>query len=591
MLRIDKINNCYGINGDYHISNLEFMKKTGEKKYNNAVFGINMSGKTSLVRVLKSLKDNSKITNIIQDDGIPHAEITLNNKKYTYSNGWDKQFDDQLFICDKNFLNNSITIIEKEAVIGVDVVDLKLTRENKEASMITPTDIKKFIDHEYSLNKQKDCTGYFSEIGFKGFFTQKNAHMDTILLFNAQYENSKEVKCLSDIDYEDSIDLLKKNRIDIEFINKYILDMIQNVKKEILKYKIKTYDDQEFFLSLLKYLETNKPKDCPVCLREFESDYRLEDIIKEIKLLISNHSKDDDKFKIVEEMNNIKDGKGEIQKKLYDILSNVNEGENLNSVLDELPKIVKKIHQIYETFPIYVGKNIRLKFGSQIDNYIKYSEREKELINNIKEIEGSVLIDNFMDLKKKLSLDSMKDIIAELDPNTNLIKIKLKKANLSIDSYHRDSSSEGEKSILSLLFFFAYIRTITVANKTTILIFDDPVDSHDNYNKHFIIDMIMKNLSELNVISVIFTHSSDVMRSIKMNYKYVTNFYMMSNEIKNLIFPLEHSSLEVFDGVFPFFKKVYSIKGNNIYLDMVSLLPIFRDIIEHAKTLNFGNDV
>lgn len=590
MLKIDKIKNCYGINGEHTINNLEFGKINNKKAYNNVIFGINMSGKTSFVKVLKSLKNNTKMNNILKDDGTPYAEITFNNKSYKYNNGWDKQFDGQLFICDKNFLNNSIAIIEKDAFIGVDVADLKIAKENKEKNLITSNDTKIFVEKKFNLKRQKDCTGYFSEIGFEGFFKLKNAHMDTLLKFSEDFMNNKDVKLLSDKEYEDSIDLFKSPKIDLDFVNKYLNELVQNIKNELSKYKIKTYDDQVFFSELLKYLGNNKPKECPVCLREFEQSYGLEDITKEIKLLISKYNSDDGKIKFANELNKLKNGLGETQNRVYALLSEVNEGKNLSSIIDEWPSLKNKLHELYITFPIYVGKTIKVDFGAQIDNYLLYSKQEKEILNNIKEVEGSVLIDHFIELKKKLSLDSMKDIVAELDPVTNLIKIKLKKTDLSIASYHKDNSSEGEKSILSLLFFFAYIKTVADINETMVLIFDDPIDSHDNYNKHFIIDMIMKNLSDLNVVSVILTHSSDVMRSIKMNYRNITNFYMMSSESLDLIFQLDNDSLAVFNGVFPFFKNVYSKKGNNIYLDMVSLLPIFRDIIEHAKTLNIGDD-
>lgn len=592
MLEIINISNCYGIQGRNHIENLQF--GFDDKKKNNAIFGINMCGKTSFVKVIKKLINNENIENVFLNDENPEVDIKIDGELFSFKNNkWDKKCEKQIFVCDKDFLHSSISIIQEKAVLGLNIEELEGIRKEKTESFINSDEIKKMMKEKFSLNKQGDCTGFLKSLSFTEFFGQKGKHFNLILDFYDKYEKGKETQLLNDAEYYGAIDLLKQGKVDFAVIENYF----QNIKKitdtEIKKYEINTTIDKNFYKEVIRYIETKNPIDCPVCLRKFEEDNTAKIILEKIEKAIDEYNNDANKALLVIELEKLSKGNHDAQHELYMLIEDSLKGKRLEEFYIRWPILKNNLEQIYETFPLFVGRELKLKYGSRIEKYRICLEKEKQILEKMKSVEGSKLLQNFNELNNAFPHILSKEIQAELDPNENFLKIEMKNANnISIDIYQERISSEGEKSILSLLYFFAYVKTISDNNQPIILIFDDPVDSNDNYNKHSIIDFIMQNINveKAEITSLFFTHSSDVMRSLKMNYNWLTKFYLMTNESEKMIFAIDDSNLSVFDGPFPFFKKNYKKKGNNIYLDMVSLLPLLRDVIDHARILKINNE-
>lgn len=329
---------------------------------------------------------------------------------------------------------------------------------------------------------------------------------------------------------------------------------------------------------------------CPICLRTYENEFTREDILEEMQNALEKYNESDIYGKFLSEREKFENIDAKVILKIDALISSALAGIDLLDIESKWPPLKLKLEQIYNTLPIFIGKELKLAFASRLDDFIDLKFQEEIIKKRMAEVDGSSLLQNFNDLRKKFKLDFLKEVNASFDSATGALKIKMKEdIKLSVEDYHIRSSSEGEKSILSLLFFFAYAKTVS-EDKELILVFDDPIDSHDNYNKHFILDLIMKNVNELNAMTIIFTHSSDITRTIKLNYRYSSEFFMMTRESKNLIFKINKSDLTIFDGPFNFYRTVFARKGNNMYLDMVALIPLFRDVVEHAKTLNFEID-
>lgn len=588
MFSIVKVENCYGITGKHVVNKVRFNKNTDINKH--IVFGVNLSGKTSLVKVLKNLQNNAQITNAFAKDGNPKVELIIGKNKYIYNNGWNQKLKDHLFICDKNFLNNSIAILNDEALIGIDMKGLENIRRTLEKSKITLSESKSFLKDKFGLDYQRECTGYYKEISLDKYFSTRDQHINTINKHYELYEENKEVYLHADKDYLDLKDFFKKERVNLEIIDDYLKNLVDEKKKIIDKYFIKSTHDAEFYEVAVKYLSSTKDETCPICLKVYSDNFTREDIIKEIKTTLQKHHQSDEYNKFLLEREKLEDVDATLITEIGELISSALKGENLLDIESKWPALKLKLEQVYATLPLFIGKELKLNFSERLINYNDLKKQEEIITKKMAAVDGSTLLQNFNDLRKKFKLDFLKEVNASFDAATGAIKIKMKEdSTLAIEDYHINNSSEGEKSILSLLFFFAYVKTISKSEEL-LLVFDDPIDSHDNYNKHFILDLIMKNVDKLNALTIIFTHSSDTTRSIKLNYGFNCEFYMMTRESKNLIFKLSNKSLVIFDGPFNFYDKVFSRKGNDMYLDMVALLPLFRDVIEHSKTLKLEDD-
>lgn len=581
-LRIIDVSNCYGIRESQNIKNVTIVDRQ-----TNLIFGVNMSGKTSLYKVFRSLSEGSKISNLYSTDQNPHAKLEINGLIYEYNNGWNR-ICESIYFCDKQFLNSSILTIQRTARLGINIKDLEEARKNKTANIVPSKDLKDFIENLLKVKTQKEVTGYFSDIGIQDFFKQKNEHMNGIIKFESIRKINIEQKLLGDQEYIDAIDMFKQRKINIELIENYIENIDSITKAVISKYVINNETDLEFHNNIYEYLKTTNPGKCPVCLREFDEKYGLDKIKAEIIQAINVYREKNKQLDISNEINILSVGKSATQKNIHQFLKDLKFNIKITDIEEKWYVYKDYLIGLYETSKTYIARRINDKFSILIAEFIKYNELEQEFRRNLHNLKGSKLLENFIALKNMLNSRIISEFDTQLEEETNSLVITMKDTdNVSIDTYHKNNASEGEKAILSLLYFFAYLKTVKKENESPIVFFDDPIDSHDNFNKHMLLDLIINNINELNVTAVIFTHSSDVVRTFKLNYEYQSSFYYISPEILKGIAKLEKDNLHIFEGVFKFFTRIYSKKGNNIHLDMVSMLPVFRDIIEHAKTLNF----
>lgn len=244
MFKIVKVKNCYGINGDHIIRNIEFRKNVPKNKH--VVFGVNLTGKTSLVKVLKSLKDNGRIDNVFNKDRNPEVEFVIGNNTYIYNNGWNQELQEHLYICDKNYLNNSIAILNNVAIIGIDMKGLERINKELEKIKVKSAESKEFIKQKFTLNSQKECTGYYKEIQLDKYFSTRDQHLLYIHAHYDLYNKNNHISLPADNEYLDLKEFFKRERVNLEIVDKHLQSLLDETKKLLINISLNLLVKQRF---------------------------------------------------------------------------------------------------------------------------------------------------------------------------------------------------------------------------------------------------------------------------------------------------------------------------------------------------------
>jgi|GEM_PF-6892458 hypothetical protein len=592
VVKINDLKNCYGINSrdgkDRGIKNYSF-DFSKSNKHINVIYGVNRSGKTSITKVFKNMLDKKNhIINLFEDDPKPYVDIELFGENIIYDGVWKykNNLSNRLFICDKSFLNSSITVIQEKAYIGVNAESYYRKKEELKNAPIPANEIKKFVKEITKIDKKNELKGFSQNTVLLDYYSTKDKPFNTLL---QKYEEKTKHKDFNAILVNDLMGLLTIDEIDFKPVTSYIEELSNKLYEVKSKYHIKTVDDCEFYFQSLKYLKHKDHDQCPICLKEFDAE-ELQNIIRDIRKSVEDFDRDS-KTKginnIITSTRNINSSKVKLLNEYLEKLLN-----NDFSIVDRLKKLMEDVEYFYENVEDYINSRVINNFTNKLDKYKNLKEEVKISYDSNSSVVNSKLVEVFNKLIKDSELELSFKTKGVLNKESNYIELKIEKSksDINVAEYQEKHSSEGEKSILSILFFFAYVETLETKEKPLIII-DDPIDSHDNYNKklilHFIFSMIDNKKIKYNTI--LLTHSSDVVRDIKLNYKYCTNYHMISNESNNIIFPIKEDDLVIFDGVIPFFKaaiKKMKNKPTDSVFTAVAMLPILRDVIENTRILN-----
>lgn len=231
----------------------------------------------------------------------------------------------------------------------------------------------------------------------------------------------------------------------------------------------------------------------------------LENIIKNIEYKINNMSSsiDIDIDKISELENSI---------------------ENINCLLTELRNNRKKdIETRIENFTILVkGKIARAVLVSDVKSDLEKLKAMEDKVKNARSENDKI---EFEILELKNSISEYEEFRNYINNAFEFLNIKFKlilgddkktyylsynehvKEHLSIDDI-----SEGEKNLLSLLYFYFELYKDSVQNvikdEIKLVIIDDPISSLDDQNKFYVLE-ILRNILDNHCQVFIFTHSWD----------------------------------------------------------------------------------
>lgn len=296
--------------------------------------------------------------------------------------------------------------------------------------------------------------------------------------------------CGSTIEYskiKDKIDLYTKNikfasetffKGTFDFLNEKIISIKKILSKQE-SYKKQISQFEELFIELNQ--EVNK----------------IEIYIKSIKHnsehIISVQKIDINEFKST-------------STKLMDILSKINnlrkstlESEGVK--LDKLGVLVKGAVSIAISKSTIINNNLE-KISDNQKLIRQYTQSNKENFLNLKTLkESKIVTADFRNLVNQVMKDINISIELEIEGNDYFIKSALlDKPELTIDDI-----SEGEKNLLSLIFFYFEMfedeHQTVLKNDISLIVLDDPISSMDDSNRFYVLELV-RNIVELNVDQV-----------------------------------------------------------------------------------------
>ena len=586
---ITKMKNAYGLcETDNGIENYTFESVKKSKFLMNVVYGINMSGKSSIVKVLRNLKDNAKISNLYTYDKMPEVMLNFDGEivKYT-QDSWENTANilDSIFIYDKSFLTNNINLIGETAYLGIGATPYFEAYEKRKELVIPNNDIRSSALSITNIKNKSDFQ--IKELGFYNLYSQRdcynsllNLYDDSIITAQIQVYNEKLLS--------ENMHFFAIKAFNYETVDKLLKSVKEVIDEELKKYHIVSNEDILFYKYAIRYLDNEDVSHCPVCLKELSAEERIR-IAGNISLKIDQLLEKDNINKIIELYDSIKDYASEYNDELKLFLKRIIEGDFDNNSEKEWIRLKQSYVYIIENLEKYAIKKIIELYDSNLKNHKDLSNRINELYLVNSSVTNSTLVNKFNELKEESMFPNVKDIKAILDKETKFVKINIKDTvkDTLISEYHKDHASEGEKSLLSILYFFAYIETNSVQKKYVFI--DDPIDSNDNYNKHLINNFMYTHINKNNTLAIIFSHSIDIMRYYTLKYKSSTEFHFINVEYSKLIFKANNDTdLAIFKGLSEFFVEAIR-KSSNAVFTAVALLPLLREFIK--ETLIFDNSL
>lgn len=589
MLTIHKIENCYGLQNCKRVINTSFIRtSTSNSSIHqdiNMIYGVNMSGKSSLVKVFKKLKNEENIDNRLNIDGDPTVDISINDCRVIYkSNKWTypEKFKDSLFIYDKQFVNENYTIIEKVGYVGknADLYYELLDRQKK--LKIKSTDIRKTVQKITLINNKSDFKGFGSSLKFSNLFSNGDTPFNTLVEL-AEKTSSLTKFSISEEAYQKNYKLLMHDKIDLTIIDK-LLDQIDSFSSRLKsKYNIQTPDNLSFYQMIKEYLMNNEIEECPICLRDFDVNNNKMDIIHQIETEIKAFTSNEAFNSVLNILAQYNDIDSEYIKDFRHVIFRLT-GDNGVVSNEEIFQLKQKITSFYNEVDDYLFSRVIGIYSNEIMKYIDTRDKVRLIYNQNKKITDSTLLNTFNELLTISQFPLQNIIEATLDENEPFIRISIKNSNSSLKDYFIFNASEGEKSLLSILYYFALVRNSTIKHEDKICIIDDPIDSHNNQNKYLVMRFIIEQLSIDKLFNIILTHSADVIKFSRNFAKKNTKIYLLTEEHKNGLFELDNKHYKVFDGLFDFFKEaVINRSTDNVAFKAVSLMTILRDYINQTK--------
>lgn len=529
----------------------EYTGPNEEFKHKNIVFGYNGRGKSSLAKgIIEKFGENKKENYRFFDNNYINNNLLLQESVNPKIKG-----------VIANFGEKDVDIETKINSLKAEIMDTNKKEENIKK---LKKEIIEEINRIYERRKGKIL------INKKQFF--KNSD-NVIELYNDDIKAAKKIENNeTELLNIQGGDYLKEQKEKIETIIIRPLNIIVDTRiDEIKKIFIKEFDDIEIPSSkIVEWIETglsiHKEGDkCKFCngtlklnliknnldiyksnekqqamgiLMKFKTEIdvlnsQVSEMIEGKNNIISNLGKDTIEFfdNIESNINLLDSYKKTIEKKIENInLSIEFEDEKLKKILNSIKNSYEAINKIKEEqLEILNNKenklNILIKgaIGLEIRNntFIKTNQemifQEKKSLeeienkneknkNQIKELENS-----------KANTKDFADHISEI---LNMLEVNLKlevlnndyiiKHSITNEELKLNEISEGEKNLLSLLYFYYELfedkEQKKLKSSIELIVVDDPISSVDDINKMYILELI-KKICELKDIQLfIFTH-------------------------------------------------------------------------------------
>jgi len=359
-------------------------------------------------------------------------------------------------------------------------------------------------------------------------------------------------------------------------------------------------------------------------LKEYESEYKIENIYSTSEEVRFATPKYKDFEKLIDKLHDLKKPTNEDIDNWYeDVCSEVNLFkeyfhnlsdfiESKNRQITEFKKTntSEKLHERIKTQItsleivnkklVFINENKLEKEASkcshekqQLELEIKYSSANEKYQSSKTEYENYCLKDVFaksleqmviyfekfnFDFKLQLEVDNRRTSSTSQFPFAFKI--------IDIEGAERDLKeglSEGELQVLSLCFFFAFLD-IQNDKKNKIIVFDDPITSLDNSNLSCLVDLISEVSPEFSQIFIL-THHRTFFKFLRKKFKNICNEYNIIRNKKDLggSFIFKSKLNNLFDKLKRFEENLIKNAPNGIDLE--------NKIIEYGQYLRYEIEI
>lgn len=585
---IKKIKNIHYKCFDNYNANLELDKI-------NIFWGYNGKGKSSLAKFIKEKIDNNELDCFECDN--QEYRAFLYNEEYKndvlYSQDGFKTFytgsEIKKILKEKEMINNRIENCLKNRIsiltkyknkIEKEISELKtkIAKDTRDCLIQIDTDFKN--SQSYKANKI-----YFNPVYKiiddnvdKYLKYKKDGTPETILNLKVKYIKENLLTPIDDVlkqtPQNNAIGKLKQNhkienlaKLAIEIKNKdekYQSEcplcgakISENFWNDLQSHFDKAYEE---FLKKLNekqsFLKNNFLKECEEIIKFLNKNLINSKILDCENLDEIRNNNINILEKIKNKINNFIKFLNEKEKNLNKIDFELNLGEfNVllsNVQIDYINKIINSHNQKAKDYTKIVDNNIqKIKEHFIAKKYKEFMKLDK----NIQRCEDSIKIIEELIRHKEKELKKYDKKIEEIDKSIENLdnglgffgindEIKFRKnENSSYEIYRKDCNrnfikgdglSEGEKTIVSIIYFLNYIEYIYEKENLEfiIILIDDPITSLDYENKDAVINFIINKLNNLNAQILLFSHDEYVLYDYnkklhKQNkkYKVIKNSY------------------------------------------------------------------
>lgn len=505
--------------------NFKIEKGSTDERVMNVIYAANGIGKSSLANILSAALDD-------QGKSVVHY-MTKEQSSVKILTG--KKNIQNIFKYDRDYVDNSVALYKQKLIVAPreSTKYVALKQANDEY-------IKDFI------NKYNSGTSTVTNELIKNKNLLKNTRLQFFDVKNLNYNNETMQNRVNNIIFQlsdfktvklDAKDLKNIDLIEISYyLNDEFINEINTIK-EIVDSTIKetfpeiSTGDYELYKAIYNYLINNKTSTttCLMCGVTTLNPQLIEERLTTIKNIIENHEKL---------------AKQPTFNKLITFSEQTFNGAFLLAIKKLLLKvdnnnIVSVALKINELFLSYDVKNIKTKYEDYLLEQIHDTLKDdfpfklfNDNKNNLAELEKKnkqslnlSIVEKFKENLKNMGFKYYADVKVTLN-SAGLIDIAF--TNIDLINLFRDVLSESEKTIISLSLFLAIAQ-----GKDALIIIDDPVDSHDQKNKYYIVNHIYDFVVHNDVYLLLLTHDlslSQLSSSIGNNLK-PRNMLLTSNEL------------------------------------------------------------
>lgn len=514
---------------DKHFKDVCFKTETvtsdGVKRNLNLIFATNASGKSTFSTIIESYFNKNEYIENRFTKSRSTMRVTVNDENF-----------DKAYRYDRMFASKSTDFYKGELIVSPKNADVIVKKREE-------VDIKlKILLETYKTTKSYTILKQYSDL-LKGTTVAKlaakrfSAGSEKEIYQNLNIETPKENIC-DNLSIEELLDLITN---DVSF-----LEICSNINEETIKLIKENFqdldrDDASFYTEVLNYMtnHSNKilEKICLMCGKTVITkeilDERLEYINKQIYIYQSTISNN----QFFNQLNQFLETSFSSKMfKDFQFILKSKQGEeliktavNIGNTISELKILeLKKVGFDCVIKKVLMEADIMNQIdslGNLFKELAKIQEENSEILN---EDVKQKFTNNLIEMQFKYA-DTMQ--VQLKDDNT----ISITCNNIQIVDLYNEVLSESEKSILSFSLFLSIIKDY---NKSIVII-DDPIDSHDQKNKWFILDKINEYFIDNKAMVIILTHDLDVSKSLNLidSDLHYSNYILTKNEISNVFGP------------------------------------------------------